>query len=44
VRGICGMVFHMNTRTEELFESYVLTNPTNDPLKYSDVNLLSKMQ
>ena len=37
VRGICGMVFHMNTITQEIFDVYVLTNPTNDPMKYSDV-------
>lgn len=44
VRGICGMVFHMNTMTEEVFETYVLTNPTNDTMKFSDVNLLSEMK
>lgn len=44
IRGICGMVFHMNTMTKEIYEVYVLTNPTNDPLCYSDVTLLERFE
>jgi len=42
VRGICGMVFHMNTMTEDIYNIYALTNRRNDPLCYSDVTNIYK--
>ena len=41
VRGICGMVFHMNTMTEEIFKTYIITNPNNNPCGFSDVDIIS---
>ena len=42
IRGICGMVFHANSMTNEIYQVYVLTNEKNDPLHYSDVTLAGK--
>jgi hypothetical protein len=44
VRGICGMVFHMNTMTQEIYDVYVLINQSNDPLNYSNVVNLKEIQ
>ena len=42
IRGICGLVFHANSMTNEIYQVYVLTNEKNDPLHYSDVTLAGK--
>jgi len=42
IRGICGMVFHANSMTNEIYQAYVLTNEKNDPLCYSDVTIEDK--
>ena len=36
VRGICGIVFHMNTMTGELLNTYILSNPENSTIRFSD--------
>ena len=38
IRGICGMVFHMNTLTNEIFNIYILTNHINDSMCYSEIS------
>lgn len=42
IRGICGMVFHANSMTNDIYQVYVLVNEKNDPLHYSDVTLAGK--
>lgn len=37
VRGISGMVLHMNTMTQEVYDTYVLTNAHNSPYCYSAI-------
>lgn len=37
VRGISGMVLHMNTMTQEVYDTYVLCNSENSPYTYSDI-------
>lgn len=42
VRGMCGMVFHMNTMTKEVYAVYVVCNPDNNPCGFSDVQLMEQ--
>jgi len=39
IRGISGIVFHMNTMTNEIYETYVLTNAKDSAVGYSDVTI-----
>lgn len=42
IRGICGMVFHADSMSNEIYQVYVLVNEKNDPLRYSDVTIADK--
>lgn len=42
IRGICGMVFHADSMSNEIYQVFVLVNEKNDPLHYSDVTLAGK--
>lgn len=42
VRGISGVVYHMDTMKKNLTAIYVLANPTDSALSYSDVVRLDK--
>ena len=42
IRGICGMVFHANSMSNEIYQVFVLVNEKNDPLRYSDVTIADK--
>lgn len=44
VRGICGLVFHMNTMTGELVNNYILSNPQNSTICFSDVIAMPKLE
>ena len=43
IRGICAVVFHMDTLMNNIFDVYILTNKFNDHLRYSDVTKLVEL-
>lgn len=43
VRGICGLVIHMNTMTGEIVNNYILSNPENSTICFSDVTVMPKI-